>query len=183
MKTTPIAGVIALSFLLAGCSAPDVVGDDSVDDVAVEQPVEQAPDSDTVSPEQPPSDQPPPLALSSCAPGTQDALDATIDGQIRAFGRGDFDAAYAYASPGFQVGMPVEVFGPLIQASFPELLEVTGFRSLQCEVDEDNGISTIVVRFDTPGNPDYTLRYILERVDGNWLIAGANPETVTETIA
>jgi hypothetical protein len=137
----------------------------------------------TEQPVEPEADDQPAVSFTPCTDPTRTAIEATVVGQVEAFSAGDFDTAYDFASPSFQAGMPREVFGTLIRASYPQLLEATNARSGPCDADEDFGVSTIVMRFDTPQETGYTLRYILELVDDQWRISGAAQEEVADTVA
>jgi hypothetical protein len=87
------------------------------------------------------------------------------------------------ASPSFHAGVSLEMFVRLIQQNYPQLLTANNARSGSCEADVDFGLATILVRFDTPSDPSYTLRYVVELVEGQWRISGANQETPVDTIA
>jgi hypothetical protein len=187
MRASPVA-FLALLALLAGCSAEDS-GSETLDDAAETESGEQlVPDSPSEpspapNPELDSSTPRPQLVLSPCEDATIQSIEDTVVGQVNAFGDGDFETAYGFASPSFRSGMPVEVFGQVIRINFSELLTVQAYRLSQCEADEANDVATVVVRFDTEENPDYALRYILERIDDTWLIGGASPEAVSETTA
>lgn len=169
--------------MLAGCQ-PGIADDASkqnVDDLAVEAPQNSPPPESESSEE--PSSPAPQLALNPCDEGVKNAIDATIGAQTQAFRDGDFDAAYALASPSFQAGVPLDVFSSLIQLNYSQLLTADNARSGSCEADVPNGVATILVRFDTSSDPNYTLRYVVELVEGQWRISGANQETVADTVA
>lgn len=186
MKTPFVAGLLLVSLAVTGCQTPvdEASGDippSSEDDSTLEgtpesdsPPAESAPDSETLELT---------IVLLPCSEGTREAIEATVVGQVDAFSVGDFEQAYQFASPGFQNGMPLDVFGTLIRLNYPQLLEATNARSGDCDADEDNGVSTIVMRFDTPSDPGYTLRYILEYVGDQWRISGASEQEVADTVA
>ena len=182
MPTRLTAALLVVAFSLAGCQAigqEAVIGPDA-DDLVVEAPQDLEPDtgadddSGVVVPE---------LSLSPCDDGVKDAIDATIGAQTQAFLDGDFDAAYALASPSFQAGIPVSVFTRIIRLSYPQLLTAENARSGSCEADLSLGLATILVRFDTSSDPNYTLRYVMELVEGQWRISGANQETAIDVVA
>ena len=176
------AALLVMAFSLAGCQAFDqeaVIGPDA-HDLVVEAPQDLEPDTGA-------NDDSgvgvPELAWSPCDDGVKDAIDAIIGAQTQAFRDGDFDAAYALASPGFQAGIPVGVFTRIIRLNYPQLLTAENARSGSCEADLSFGLATILVRFDTASDPQYTLRYVMEMVDDQWRISGANQETFTDTVA
>lgn len=183
MPTRLIATLLAAVFLLAGCQA---VASDEGDGIDTDASVVEVPDnSPAPEPDVPEEPAPvvPQLVLTPCDDGVKDAIDATIGAQTQAFRDGDFDAAYALASPSFQAGITVDLFARLIRLNYPQLLTADNARSGSCEADVENGLATILVRFDTSSDPTYTLRYIVELVEGQWRISGANQETVVDTIA
>lgn len=187
MRASPAALIVVLA-LLAGCTPGTLSAETAEEGPDVGLSEQEAPDAQAEpAPEPTPGDDsptpPPQLVLAPCETTTVEAIEDTVVGQVSAFGDEDFETAYGYASPNFRSGMPVELFSQVIRINFAELLSVQSYRLSQCEADEANDIATVVVRFDTGLNPDYTLRYILERVEGTWLIGGASPESVSETIA
>lgn len=183
MQTRLIATLLVAGFMATGCQS--ATGEDSAEADA-DTPVVEVPDnSPTPEPVEPdePQQVTPQLVLSPCGDGVKDAIDATIGAQTQAFRDGDFDAAYALASPSFQAGITVDLFARLIRLNYPQLLTADNARSGSCEADVENGLATILVRFDTSSDPNYTLRYVVELVEGQWRISGANQETVVDTIA
>lgn len=168
--------------LLAGCqpSVPEL------DAELAESPViEQVdPPADLPSMGEPdPTDEPTGLALVPCEDGTRAAIEATVVGQVEAFSVGDFEAAYAFASPSFQASMPLPFFEQLIATSYPQLLDARSARSGSCDADLDAGVSTIQIRIETNQDTSSTLRYVLEYVDESWRIIGASEEQVADVVA
>jgi hypothetical protein len=183
MPTRLIVALLATGLALGGCQTvagetPAILG---ADDQVVEAPL-GTPEPDTGSGEEPDSGMPE-LTLSPCDEVVKGAIDATIGAQTQAFRDGDFDAAYALASPSFQAGVPLDVFSSLIRLNYPQLLTADNARSGSCEADVPNGLATILVRFVTSSDPAYTLRYVMELVEGQWRVSGANQELVADTVA
>jgi hypothetical protein len=176
---------VALGLMLSGCQAGagDPAGsvDTSEENVGI---VPESPDesSPPVAPDE--SDAPPQeVVLRACEDTIKQDIDRTIGAQTQAFRDGDFDAAYALASPSFQAGIPVEAFARLIRLNYPQLLTADNARSGSCEVDSTDSIATILVRFETTSDPAYTLRYVVEWVGDQWRISGANQEIPVDTVA
>jgi hypothetical protein len=182
MQTRLIAALVAAGFMLTGCQAGgmDSLELPDTDDQAVEVP--QSPPAEPAPGDQSPENSPQ-LALTPCDDGVKSAIDQTIGNQTQAFRDGDFEAAYALASPSFQAGITVDVFASLIRLNYPQLLTADNARSGSCEADIANGVATILVRFETSSDPAYTLRYVVELVEGQWRVSGANQETVADTVA
>ena len=183
MAARHITALLLAGFLLAGCQpgGGDALAEPDANDTAGEVP-HNVPEPDTELGEDPDSGVPQ-LSLSPCDDGVKDAIDATIGAQTQAFRDGDFDAAYALASPSFQAGVSVEGFSRIIRLNYPQLLTADNARSGFCEADVPNGLATILVRFDTSSDPNYTLRYVVELVEGQWRISAANQEIVADTVA
>jgi len=183
MRARSITALLALSMALAGCQGGGAVspGEEATDD----QTVEVTPG--TPAPQSSPPDQP---ALPDSSPGVTtcddavtEAIVAAIAGQSESLRGGDFEAAYAFASPSFQAAVPLDVFTRLIRQDYSPLLTADNPRAGLCEGDTDTGFATIQIRFATPSGPAYALRYTVELVEGRWRIAGAVEEAVTDTVA
>lgn len=184
MSYRNLVTVTVLGLLLTGCQHTT----DSVIDPPEPASIDDSPsgtldESPAPEPADAQEDAPESLELRSCDDTVKAAIDQTIGAQTQAFREGDFDAAYALASPSFQKAMPIDVFSTLIRMSYPQLLTADNARSGSCEVNSSDSVATILVRFDTATDPTYTLRYIVEFVEGNWRIAGANQENIPDTIA
>lgn len=183
MSTKLISALLVVAFAMTGCQS-DVAGT-AVEPERTEVTTEAPDNPPAPEPAQPnqPRPQPPTRVLSPCDDDVKDAIDATIGAQAQAFRDGDFEAAFALASPSFQAGFTVDVFARLIRLNYPQLLTADNARSGSCEVDNNNALATILVRFETASDPAYTLRYVLELVEGQWRISGANQETPVDTVA
>jgi len=182
MLRSVLSGVMLAALMLTGCSLGEE--NDSRDSIPDQPETSTVPESPRVDPE--PGDTPGeerPPGISACDDDTKANIDTTIEAQTKAFRDGDFDAAYALASPRFQAGVTVDVFSTLIRLNYPELLTADTSQSRSCEVDSENGVATIVVRFETASDPAYTLRYVVELVEGQWRVSAATREIVADTIA
>jgi hypothetical protein len=180
MKMGALVAACFLAGILAGCTPPDSPGVEPPQPAVSQEPT--VPDV-APTPDEPETPPPPERSLGPCSSETRQAIEDTVVGQVTAFSDGDFEAAYAFASPSFQRGIPLEVFGQIIRTNYPQLLAASNARSGPCDADLAGGVSTIVMRFDTPTDANYTLRYVLELVEEQWRIAGANQETVADTVA
>ena len=182
MPTRLVAVLLVTGFILVGCQTVD--SDDASpaknDDLTLD--AQANPPALEPGPEKDPAPDAPTIEFRRCDDAVRNAIDATIAAQTQAFLDENFDAAYALASPSFQAGIPLDTFVRLIRVNYPQLLTAANARSGSCEADVDNGIATIVVQFDTPSDPSYTLRYVVELVQGQWRISGANQETVVDTV-
>jgi hypothetical protein len=112
--------LLLLALLLAACADPATApqaGDPGARHDAGE---DDAPDPEppTVQPERDEALQP-----ATCPAPVSDAVGATIDAQLGALARGDFPAALAEASPGFQAGTDAEAFRRLIERDYALLLD------------------------------------------------------------
>lgn len=111
--------------------------------------------------------------LPATCPGTvTEAVGATIDAQLAAFSRGDFPAALAEASPGFQAGTDPAAFRALIEQEYPLLLEdasaeVEGCAQLRPE------LSDVVAVIATGDGTRARFLYRLRLVDERWGIEAA----------
>lgn len=183
MPARLLSALVVAGLALAGCQAGsgDALFEPDTEDAVVEVP-DNIPEVDTGTGDDSGAAVPE-LDLSPCDDGVKNAIDATIGAQTQAFRDGDFDAAYALASPSFQAGVPIEMFSRIIRLNYPQLLTADNARSGSCEADVSNGLATILVRFDTASDPSYTLRYVVELVEGQWRISGANQEIVADTVA
>ena len=177
-----LGAIVIVVAAIAGCqpvSGPEnemVNNGDSSADVAPDEAL-------TPPPSDPPSDTDPGAPTQPCADVDKSAIDQAIVSQVEALSSRDYDAAYALASPSFQAGVSLEMFTDIIRVSYTPLLSATNARSGSCEVNASTSLATILVRFDTATDPAYTLRYVMELVEGQWRISGANQEAVVDSVA
>jgi hypothetical protein len=116
-----------------------------------------------------PDELPPPA---SCPDAVAAAVGATIDAQLAAFARGDFPAALAEASPGFQASTDPATFRALIERDYPLLLEdasaeVEGCAQLRPE------LSDVVAVIATSDGTRTRFVYRLRLVEDRWGIEAA----------
>jgi len=167
----------ALVFLtvlaLTGCQA-------SGDQAAVSAPaqVESAAPQEESAPqeeaEEENTSEPEPAGPQECQEATQLSIEDSIDAQTAAFGEGEFERAYAIASPSFQESVTLEGFIEIISGSYGPLIESSELAYRDCMVDSSEAIAIIDVRFIESGNAVYGLRYLMVNVEGTWRVAGAS---------
>jgi len=129
-------------------------------------PQEEAEEENTSEPE--------PAGPQECQEATQLSIEESIDTQTAAFGEGEFDRAYAIASPSFQESVTLEGFIEIISGSYGPLIESSELAYRDCMVDSSEAIAIIDVRFIESGNAVYGLRYLMVNVEGTWRVDGAS---------
>ena len=115
-----------------------------------------------------------PAGPQECPPSTQMRIEESIDSQTAAFGSGEFEEAYAIASPSFQESVTLEGFVEIISGSYGPLIGSSELAYRDCMVDSSETIAVIDVRFIESGNSVYGLRYLMVRVDDVWRVDGAS---------
>jgi len=113
-----------------------------------------------------------PTAPGPCDAASERAMAATIGAQIEALAAGDFEQAYQWAAPAFQVSVPVEVFETVIRQGYPSLLAARSHTLSDCVLfPQDLGNTVVTVR--TTSQEVFTLYYQLVNTDQGWRILGA----------
>ncbi|MEK9987637.1 MAG: DUF4864 domain-containing protein [Aquiluna sp.] len=162
------AAVILAVLMLAGCQG------------AIEEPLpaateieseESQPEAET-EPEV--TQEPEPAGPQDCQPSTQMRIEESIDSQTAAFGLGEYEDAYAIASPSFQESVTLEGFIEIISGSYGPLIGSSELAYRDCMVDSSETIAVIDVRFIESGNSVYGLRYLMVRVEDVWRVDGAS---------
>ena len=115
-----------------------------------------------------------PAGPQDCLPSTQMRIEESIDNQTAAFGLGEFEAAYAIASPSFQESVTLEGFVEIISGSYGPLIGSSELAYRDCMIDSSETIAVIDVRFIESGNSVYGLRYLMVQVDDVWRVDGAS---------
>jgi len=112
------------------------------------------------------------LVLSSpLAAGEKEDVQAIINGQIEAFQKDDFAAAFTYASPSIRsmFGTP-ENFGKMVQRGYPMVWRPKDVRFLDFE-STPAGLMQSLQIVDQAGKVHY-LRYFVVSTSKGWKISG-----------
>ena len=112
------------------------------------------------------------LMLSSpLAAGEKEDVQAIINGQIEAFQKDDFVAAFTYASPSIRsmFGTP-ENFGKMVQRGYPMVWRPKEVRFLDFE-STPAGLMQSLQIVDQAGKVHY-LRYLMVSTSKGWKISG-----------
>lgn len=171
---------LLLALLLAACAdpqtAPDAGENGAQPEAGLTPEVDPDPGGDDADGAEPPTASPErrdtPPGPDSCPEPIVEAVGATIDAQLAALARGDFPAALAEASPGFQAGIDPETFQGLIERDYALLLddasaEVEGCAQLRPD------LSDVVAVIATADGTRTRYLYRLRLVDDRWGIDAA----------
>ena len=167
MKLSRAAMLLAV-LMLAGCQGAIEEPTSATTEIEVE---ESQPETET-EPEV--TQESEPAGPQDCQPSTQMRIEESIDRQTAAFGLGEFEEAYAIASPSFQESVTLEGFIEIISGSYGPLIGSSELAYRDCMVDSSETIAVIDVRFIESGNSVYGLRYLMVRVDDTWRVDGAS---------
>lgn len=166
--------LVAVSvFALLGCSSPPVeMG--AADSPSTTPPV-PSPQSESPPVESPPEEPETVEVLESCTDQQLSGAQYTVTSQTDALRDGDFDAAYSYASPGFQSVVTLEQFSALILASYQPLLAANATLEFgECLVGNGAEQLAIDVVLRGSGENALGLRYILVDGEQGWSVDGAS---------
>jgi hypothetical protein len=172
MKLSKALVLVAL-LALTGCQS---AGDESASPTPaqVESEVPQEESAPQEEAEEENTSEPEPAGPQECKQATQTRIEDSIDTQTAAFGAGEFERAYAIASPSFQNSVTLEGFIEIISGSYGPLIESSELAYRDCMVDSSEAIAVIDVRFIESGNSVYALRYLMVKVDDVWRVDGAS---------
>jgi hypothetical protein len=107
-----------------------------------------------------------------CPDTVTDAVGATIGAQLDAFARGDYPAALAQASPGFQAGTDVNAFQRLIERDYPLLLDGARVEVEGCAQLRDD-VSDVIAVIVTADGTRTRFLYRLRLAEDRWGIEAA----------
>lgn len=109
-----------------------------------------------------------------CGEETLNAIQETINSQISAFGGGDYEAAYDFASPVFQASVTLEGFVQIIEGSYGPLISSSSLVFSDCLTNEAETAGLVDVRFIQQSNDVYALRYLMINTENGWRVQGAS---------
>lgn len=102
-----------------------------------------------------------------CTPDVQSAMEATIGDQQEALARGDYVAAWQFASSGFRSGVDAEGLQAIIERGYRPLADATELEFTACAVIAP-GSAAIAV--DTVGEQSARYLYVLVLEGDRWFI-------------
>lgn len=176
MIARSLAIVPLLALVLAGCSVAsgEQASPASLGPAAPTASAAPAPDA---SPSQPPATALP-FEASACGESIVVSVDETLGGQLSAFNRGDFEAAYALSSRAFQASADLTTFVRILVSGYPEVVRSRGYAIDDCRQPEPGLVLAVV---DVTGVNDRTVRILYRLVlqEDGWRVDGAGgPEPV-----
>lgn len=100
----------------------------------------------------------------------KETLHAVVRGQLEAFRRGDFPAAYELAAPGIREKFSIEAFTEMVRGSYPEIAGNTG---VVFGLTFDNGERAVIsVRIIGKHRASRRYQYLIDRHGSDWRIGG-----------
>lgn len=148
---------VLLGGVLAGCSSIQ----------------ENSEPTDSPTTETPSQEDYPNGEISPCDDPLEARFRLTIESQTDAFGEGDFELAYSFASEEFRSNVSLQSFVGIIAGSYGPLIESSNLGFSNCRADLEAGLGVIDVQFVQSGNDVYALRYLLQEDPEGWRIGGA----------
>jgi hypothetical protein len=99
---------------------------------------------------------------------TKDVLHAVINGQLAAFRKDDYAAAFVFADKSFKEQLSLEQFERMVKSGFPAIAHST---SARCGLSFDDGDEAVVnVRVFSDGRDPLDYQYTLRRDGESWHI-------------
>lgn len=146
-----------LTMLTLGACSPGPLAEESVRETLPEATIEE------------PSQR---TAPGPCDVASERAMAATIGAQIEALAAGDFEQAYQWAAPAFQLSVTVEIFETVIRQGYPSLLAARSYTLSDCVLfPQDLGNTVVTVR--TTSQEVFTFYYEMINTADGWRILGA----------
>lgn len=158
---------LAAAALLAGCTAV----------VSSDEPTQAPSPSISASPEPSPTPEPEESASQApigCESSTELDIQEVINGQVAAFGEGDFERAYGFASGAFRANVSLEGFIEIIDGSYGPLIGSSDLVFIDCFVTAENLLALIDAKFIQETNEIFGLRYLMLNTDEGWRVQGAS---------
>lgn len=179
MSPRRAVAIASLALLSAACSPAevtdrvrDLVQDrDTTQDTSADATPEPGPEAAPDAPVAPLQPDAPDVA--PCEPDQQEEMTASVEGQLDALSRDDFDGAMEFSSEGYRAATPPETFEQMITEGFPELR-----RSERADVAgclTDGRVATLQVRIADEIGVEVGIVYLMELGNDGWGIAGAVP--------
>jgi hypothetical protein len=162
-----VVSPLAAAAMLAGCTAG----------VSSDEPTQATSPSSSVSPEPssaPEPDESPSQAPIGCESPAELEIQEVINNQVAAFGDGDFERAYGYASGSFRANVSLEGFIEIIDGSYGPLIGSSDLVFNDCFVTAENLLAVIDAKFIQQTNEVLGLRYLMLNTDQGWRVQGAS---------
>ena len=154
-----VSSILGISLCLAGCAQETT----SIQTITPTQP-SPSPSDDSKDSN---------ASIAPCEESLEARFRLTIESQTDAFGDGDFELAYSFASQEFRSNVSLQSFVGIIAGSYGPLIESSNLGFSNCRADLDAGLGVIDVQFVQSGNDVYALRYLLQEDPDGWRIGGA----------
>jgi hypothetical protein len=122
------------------------------------------------SPTAPPAPAP---TAERCDADRREQVVTTVDLQLDAIARGEWERAWGYASPDFRAGIDVERFREIITSGFPVVADNRARDIGRCRTTVDE--ATLEVTVEDGDGTRRALLYLLRRTPDGWSIGGATP--------
>ena len=108
-----------------------------------------------------------------CPDGTVTSIQQAITAQSLALSQGDFDTAYAFASPAFREAVDLSMFERVITRQYDMLLYFESARFGRCEVTSEN-VATLPVEVRSEFYRPVVMTYEMVHVDGTWFVSAVD---------
>ena len=121
-----------------------------------------------------PEGEPEPASKSTvCPDGAVTSIQQAITAQSLALSQGDFDTAYAFASPAFREAVDLSMFERVITRQYDMLLYFESARFGRCEVTSEN-VATLPVEVRSEFYRPVVMTYEMVQVDGTWFVSAVD---------
>ena len=108
-----------------------------------------------------------------CSDDTATSIQRAITAQSLALSQGDFDTAYAFASPAFREAVDLSMFERVITRQYDMLLYFESARFGRCEVTSEN-VATLPVEVRSEFYRPVVMTYEMVHVDGTWFVSAVD---------
>lgn len=171
--------LVLLAAMTTGCSLASGSSPTSPASAAASSPGTGSPAPSSPTPSSPESAAPSgppttalPFEASVCGDSIADSVGRTLTAQFDAFNAGDFDAAYALSSRGFQASADLSTFVRLLVSGYPEVVQSRSHRIDDCR---QPGPGVVLAAVEVTGQNERTVRILYRLVlqDEGWRVDGA----------